>query len=92
MSGCDFTAGWIGGCAGLIAGHPVDTVKVRQQALARARMVDVFRDTARKEGLRGFFKGMLYPLVTAGAMNSIFFGVYGATLAQLEVLHPRSSS
>ena len=46
---------------------------------------EVVRDTARKEGTRGFFKGMMYPLLTAGAINSIFFGVYGVTLAQLEV-------
>ena len=85
MSWWDFTAGWVGGSAGVMAGHPLDTVKVRQQALARAGMLEVVRDTARKEGARGFFKGMMYPLLTAGAINSIFFGVYGVTLAQLEV-------
>ena len=31
--------------------------------------------------MRGYFKGMSYPLWSAGALNSLFFGVYGVTLA-----------
>ena len=31
MSSCDFMAGWIGGCAGIIVGHPLDTLKVYQR-------------------------------------------------------------
>ena len=31
MSSCDFVAGWIGGCAGIIVGHPLDTIKVYVQ-------------------------------------------------------------
>ena len=30
---CDFVAGWIGGSAGIVVGHPADTVKVVQQVL-----------------------------------------------------------
>ena len=42
----------------------------------------------RTEGVRrGFFKGMLYPIVSNGAINSIFFGVYGSLLPKLQVLH-----
>lgn len=32
MSTCDLAAGWFGGAAGVVAGHPMDTIKVRQQA------------------------------------------------------------
>jgi hypothetical protein len=32
---CDFVSGWVGGCCGLILGHPFDTLKVRQQALGK---------------------------------------------------------
>ena len=39
----------------------------------------------RREGTQGFFKGMLYPLLSSGAINSLFFGFYGATLNQLPV-------
>ena len=31
----------------------------------------------------GFFRGLAFPLVTYGAVNSVFFGVYGNTLAVL---------
>ena len=33
--------------------------------------------------LSGFFKGMYYPLLSAGALNSLFFGVYGITLRSM---------
>ena len=33
--------------------------------------------------LSGFFKGMYYPLLSAGALNSLFFGVYGVTLRSM---------
>ena len=33
---------------------------------------------------RGFYKGMGFPLLAAGALNSVFFGVYGTSLRALE--------
>jgi hypothetical protein len=39
--------------------------------------------------LYGFYKGMGFPLLTAGALNSIFFGVYGNCLRALENCHKR---
>ena len=35
--------------------------------------------------MRGFFKGMLYPVITAGAINSVFFGVYGVCMDKMKV-------
>lgn len=34
--------------------------------------------------ISGFFKGMYYPLLTSGALNSLFFGVYGVSLEVLD--------
>lgn len=34
----DFLAGLVGGAAGVVCGHPADTVKVVQQAGKRARI------------------------------------------------------
>ncbi len=34
--------------------------------------------------VHGYFKGMSYPLLAAGALNSLFFGVYGVTLRFLQ--------
>ena len=33
--------------------------------------------------LLGFYKGMAFPLVSVGCLNSIFFGVYGNTVRSL---------
>ena len=41
---------------------------------------------------RGFFKGMWYPILSAGAMNSMFFGVYGTTLKLIEKSDALSNS
>ena len=30
--------------------------------------------------VKGLFKGMMYPMVSAGVLNSLFFGVYGVSL------------
>ena len=115
---CDFVAGWLGGSAGIVVGHPADTVKVVQQVLLLKSLSFPFICCAliakpnhryaivqhaqagggrgilatihnlwRTEGVRrGFFKGMLYPIVSNGAINSIFFGVYGSLLPKLQVL------
>ena len=80
------TAGWVGWSTGLVCGHPLDTVKVIQQASARpASILGVVRDIAATEGVWGFFKGMLYPVITAGAINSVFFGVYGVCMDKMKV-------
>ena len=47
--------------------------------------IKVMRQLIRKEGLAGFYKGMLFPLVSAGMLNSVFFGVYGKTLRALQI-------
>ncbi|PSN34246.1 Solute carrier family 25 member 45 [Blattella germanica] len=40
----------------------------------------------------GFYKGMTFPFLTAGAMNSLFFGVYGMCLRSLEKNNRQESS
>ncbi|KAK9507968.1 hypothetical protein O3M35_007724 [Rhynocoris fuscipes] len=80
QSTCDFTAGWFSGIAGLLIGHPLDTVKVRQQTFTEHRMFSIIKKTLQKEGIRGFYKGMGFPIVTAGAYNSLFFGAYATVL------------
>ena len=79
-------AGWVGGSTGLMCGHPLDTVKVLQQAGEKTSMTRVIRRIAESEGVRGYFKGMLYPVLTAGAINSVFFGVYGVCMAKFKVI------
>jgi len=51
MFWCDFMAGWVGGCAGLLVGHPFDTLKVRQQAFNDATLIKVTSDCLKHEGV-----------------------------------------
>lgn len=70
----------------MVCGHPLDTVKVIQQAGGRASMLGVMRHLMMTEGVRGYFKGLLPPVITAGSINSIFFSVYGWSMTRLS--HP----
>eukprot|EP00117_Sycon_ciliatum_P025815 scpid63831/ scgid21340/ Mitochondrial carnitine/acylcarnitine carrier protein CACL; CACT-like; Solute carrier family 25 member 29 len=77
----DFVAGWCGGCAGILVGHPFDTVKVRVQTQPLGTqgryngVLHCFYKTVQTEGVRGLFKGMLSPVVFSAGINAIVFGV-----------------
>ncbi|XP_027226309.2 solute carrier family 25 member 45 isoform X2 [Penaeus vannamei] len=88
---CDFVAGWIGGCAGLVAGHPLDTIKVRQQTMGNISAAKGILNTFKFEGVRGFYKGMGFPLLSTGTLNALFFGVYGNTVRILSEGRDRPS-
>jgi len=81
---CDFVAGWVGGCCGLVLGHPFDTLKVRQQALGYSSIVQTTLNCMKQDGMRSLFRGLSYPLLSTGAINSLFFGIYGTTLRKLD--------
>ncbi|XP_028309202.1 solute carrier family 25 member 45 [Gouania willdenowi] len=80
----EFLAGSISGALGLSVGHPVDTVKVRLQA--QSIYNGIFHCVAKtysNEGIRGFFKGMAFPVMTTGITNSVVFGSYSNALDYL---------
>ncbi|TYZ63278.1 hypothetical protein PybrP1_009067 [[Pythium] brassicae (nom. inval.)] len=84
----DLNAGTVGGVAGIIAGHPLDTVKVRLQtasgaARENASVLRALRQIAATEGLRGLFKGLLSPILSNAPINAVVFGVQGATARAL---------
>ncbi len=54
--------------------------QVRQQAFTNPSLWHAAQTCYRYEGAAGFFKGMYYPLLSAGALNSLFFGMYGVSL------------
>ena len=81
----DLTAGTLGGCAGIVSGQPLDTIKVRLQAPAASGQA--FRgiahcaaETDRFEGVRGLFKGMVPPLVGNAPLNAILFAANGVAV------------
>jgi len=71
--------------AQVVAGHPLDTVKVRLQTQIivpgqppeYAGMIDCFRKTFAREGLSGLYKGAMSPLAGAMAHNAGIFFFYG---------------
>jgi hypothetical protein len=77
------------GICGVIVGHPLDTMKVRQQTLGTTMLVAV-RRTFKYERIRGFFKGMLFPLLAVGPSNAVFFGVYGNVINVMQQTSKRN--
>lgn len=80
----EFAAGLAGGCAGVAVGHPFDTVKVKLQTQdyknpKYSGTWDCFSQTAKKDGLRGLYRGMASPMMGVGAINAVIFGVQAKT-------------
>ncbi|KAL4421041.1 hypothetical protein ABPG77_007516 [Micractinium sp. CCAP 211/92] len=77
----DFLAGGVAGACGVVAGQPLDTVRIRQQAQRGAAGMgasSLARSILRAEGAGAFFRGMAYPLTTAALQNAVVFQAYGA--------------
>ncbi|XP_059471368.1 mitochondrial basic amino acids transporter [Neocloeon triangulifer] len=78
----DFFAGCVGGCSGVLVGHPLDTIKVRLQTQDFRNPVyrgtfHCFKTIVEKESVRGLYKGMSSPLAGVAFVNAIIFGVQG---------------
>ncbi|KNC55857.1 carrier protein ymc [Thecamonas trahens ATCC 50062] len=76
----DFLAGVLGGVSGVVAGQPLDTVKVRMQARPAGTytgLLDAFQATMRKEGVAALYKGMLSPALGCAPVNAVLFVTYG---------------
>ena len=82
----DFLAGTVGGACGIAVGHPFDTIKVRLQndtAKNFAGPMDAFRQTLRREGIGGLYKGIETPLISSLPIQALVFGVYGVALRRI---------
>ncbi|XP_029012255.1 mitochondrial carnitine/acylcarnitine carrier protein [Betta splendens] len=81
----NFIAGGIGGACLLLAGHPLDTIKVRLQTQPKASAscllytgtYDCFRKTVSREGFLGLYKGLGAPLAGVAPMMAISFFGFG---------------
>lgn len=73
----EFVAGYLGGAASVIVGHPLDTVKARLQAgQGYGSTFNCILTIYRNESVAGFFKGMSFPLASIAIYNSVVFGVF----------------
>lgn len=82
----DFFAGWLGGMAGVLVGHPFDTVKARLQTqkpvngTAYKGTLHCFRQIVQKESAFGLYKGISSPLTGLAFINAVVFAGYGTSL------------
>ncbi|KAI7898769.1 mitochondrial carrier domain-containing protein [Cokeromyces recurvatus] len=63
----------------VLAGFPFDSVKTRMQTHYYPSMMSCVRTTFAEEGARGFFRGMIPPLITVSIIKSVSFSVYEST-------------
>ncbi|XP_026667320.1 LOW QUALITY PROTEIN: mitochondrial basic amino acids transporter-like [Ceratina calcarata] len=80
----DFFAGCLGGCAGIMVGYPLDTIKVHMQTQDYRNPKykgnwHCFRTLLAKESVGGLYRGMSSPVAGVAVVNAIIFGVYGET-------------
>lgn len=74
----DIFAGTVGGIAQVLSGQPFDTTKVRLQSAPEGTYngaMDVVKQLMKNEGVAGFYKGTLTPLIGVGACVSVQFAV-----------------
>lgn len=84
----DFVAGCIGGGAGVLVGHPFDTVKVRLQVQSVDKPLyrgtfHCFQSIIHQESVFGLYKGIGSPMMGLAFINAIVFGVQGNTMRYL---------
>ncbi|KAH7307381.1 hypothetical protein KP509_22G056400 [Ceratopteris richardii] len=87
-SGQEFVAGGIGGMAGVIAGHPLDTIRIHIQQpkalpMISTSMADISQRINALGGLSAFFKGMGPPLASIAVQNAVAFSTYDHFLRTL---------
>ncbi|CAG5133521.1 unnamed protein product [Candidula unifasciata] len=88
----EYIAGAVAGMSGVVIGHPFDTTKLQMQIRTTGdhkltRVRDAFASVAAQGLKNGLFRGMMFPVVSYGLVNSMFFGVYGNTIRLLEPDH-----
>ncbi|XP_071824378.1 mitochondrial basic amino acids transporter-like [Apostichopus japonicus] len=85
----DFIAGLNGGLAGLIAVHPLDTVKVRIQMQSNKAPryhgnLHCIVMIMKQESPASIYKGLAFPALTTSSLNALVFGAYGPCIRRLD--------
>jgi solute carrier family 25 carnitine/acylcarnitine transporter 20/29 len=69
-------AGGVGGVAAVLTGHPFDLVKVRLQSGQAPSMGSAVRDILKASGPKGFYRGVVPPLLGVTPMFAVSFWGY----------------
>jgi hypothetical protein len=87
----EIIAGGVSGMAGVIIGHPFDTVKVLMQTDSKYKSpVQCLRSVVKSDGLRSLYNGILPPLAIATAINAILFFSFEFSLRLITKQKPNS--
>ncbi|KAI8983504.1 mitochondrial carrier domain-containing protein [Pilobolus umbonatus] len=73
---------------GVISGYPFDSIKTRLQTQPYDSISACIKQTYKEEGIRGFFRGVLPPLITVSIIKSISFSVYEETKCFCKKVYP----
>lgn len=71
--GREFVAGGLGGAAGIVAGYPLDTLRIRQQHSTKGSAITIFRHVVSREGPLALYRGMGAPIASVSFQVSISF-------------------
>lgn len=71
--GREFVAGGFGGAVGIMAGYPLDTLRIRQQQAGAGSAFAILRQL---DGLRPLYRGMAAPLASVTFQNAMVFQIY----------------
>lgn len=71
-----FASGGFGGVCAVLTGHPFDLVKVRLQTGVYKTTAECLRGTVAKDGLLGFYRGVMPPLLGVTPMFAVSFWGY----------------
>ncbi|KAL8537601.1 hypothetical protein ACS0TY_012647 [Phlomoides rotata] len=74
--GREFVAGGFGGTAGVIAGYPLDTLRVRQQHAGKGSAFHILRRLVAADGPFALYRGITAPLASVTFQNAIAFQTY----------------
>ncbi|KAL8250155.1 hypothetical protein R6Q59_033848 [Mikania micrantha] len=74
--GKEFVAGGCGGVAGIMAGYPLDSIRVRQQNSPTGSAFNILRNVAVNEGPLALYRGMAAPLASVTFQNAMVFQIY----------------
>ncbi|GAA0175446.1 transporter [Lithospermum erythrorhizon] len=77
-SGKEFVAGGCGGMAGVAAGYPLDTLRVKQQHSGKGSgsAFCILRQLLATQGPRALYTGMAAPLASVTFQNAMVFQIY----------------
>ncbi|KAG6575538.1 Mitochondrial arginine transporter BAC2, partial [Cucurbita argyrosperma subsp. sororia] len=74
--GKEFVAGGFGGVAGVISGHPLDTLRIRQQQSVSGSAFKIVRNIIANDGPVGLYRGMSAPFASITFQNAAVFQIY----------------